>query len=399
MPASRPNPRLGAAAPPAWPAAEPADPQAAFARDRGDELTLGLEEEVHLVDPLELGLARGAPRALERAGGDPRFVAELKESQLELVTRPHRAAGPLARELAALRLRALALLEGEALIVASGTHPFSTRWDDLAQGDRYAAIAHEYGWAVQGSVPAGLHVHVAVAGADRALALYNALRGYLPDLQALAANSPFLEGRDTGLAAVRPLVNATFLRSGVPPGFATWGELEDYVRWGARGGLFPDASHLWWDLRPHLRHGTLELRATDVQTRVDDAAAVAAVFQALAAWLLDRIDAGEPLAAPQPYRIAENARRAIRYGVRAEFADLSTGEREPVRARLLRLLDEAAPAAERLGSLDELTHARTLVAENGAERQRYVAARSGLRGLVGWLAEQTRESARELLAA
>src|SRR5581483_4908140 len=192
------------------------------------------------------------------------------------------------------------------------THPFSARWDDVARGDRYAAIAHEYAWAVKGSVPAGLHVHVAVAGADRALALYNALRGYLPDLQALAANSPFLEGRDTGLAAVRPLVNATFLRSGVPPGFASWGELEDYVRWGARGGLFPDASHLWWDQRPHLRHGTLELRATDVQTRVDDAAAVAAVFQALAAWLLDRIDAGEPLAAPQPYRIAENARRAIR---------------------------------------------------------------------------------------
>ncbi|HZO49398.1 MAG TPA: YbdK family carboxylate-amine ligase [Gaiellaceae bacterium] len=399
MPASRPNLRLGAARPPVWPATEPADPRAAFARERADELTVGLEEELHLVDPRRLELARSAPHALERAAGDPRFAAELKESQLELVTRPHGEVGSLARELAGLRLRALELLADEALIVASGTHPFSARWDDVARGDRYAAIAHEYAWAVKGSVPAGLHVHVAVAGADRALALYNALRGYLPDLQALAANSPFLEGRDTGLAAVRPLVNATFLRSGVPPAFATWRELDEYVRWGVRGGMFPDASHLWWDLRLHLRHGTLELRATDVQTRVDDAAAVAAVFRALAAWLLDRLDAGERLHVPEPHRVAENARRAVRYGVRAEFADLATGEREPVRTRLLRLLDEAAPAAERLGSLAELTHARTLVAENGAERQRYVAARAGLHGLVGWLAEQTRESARDLLAA
>jgi carboxylate-amine ligase len=399
MPSSRPNPRLGAARPPVWPQVPASDLRAAFERPPHRALTVGAEEELLLVDPRDLALSRAAALVLDRSGGDARFAREVKETQLELVCGDHRTVGGLARELAELRLRAADLLDGAALVVASGTHPFSARWDDVTPGERYAAIADEYAWAVQGTVPAGLHVHVAPAGADRALAVYNALRGYLPDLQALAANSPFLEGRDTGVAAVRPLVNGAFVRSGVPPAFPTWDDLDAFVRWGVRGEMFPDATFLWWDLRLHVRHGTVELRATDVQTRVDDAAALAAVFQALVAHLHDRLDAGERLPVPDAHRIAENARRAIRYGVRARFADLETGEPVSVRTRLLRLLDDVAPAAERLSCLAELTHARTLVAENGAERQRYVAARAGLRRLVSWLADETCGSALDLLGS
>jgi carboxylate-amine ligase len=125
-----------------------------------------------------------------------------------------------------------------------------------------------------------LHVHVAVPGADRALAVYNALRSYLPMLWALGANSPFVGGKDSGLCSIRPKLNEAFPRAGVPPRFATWEELLSFEAWGRSGGLFPDHTHFWWDLRPHLEHGTLELRATDAQTRVEDAAAIAALYQA-----------------------------------------------------------------------------------------------------------------------
>ena len=123
-------------------------------------------------------------------------------------------------------------------------------------------------------------MHVAVPGADRALAVYNALRSYLPMLWALGANSPFVGGKDSGLCSIRPKLNEAFPRAGVPPRFATWEELLSFEAWGRSGGLFPDHTHFWWDLRPHLEHGTLELRATDAHTRVEDAAAIAALYQA-----------------------------------------------------------------------------------------------------------------------
>jgi glutamate---cysteine ligase / carboxylate-amine ligase len=386
--------------PPAWastPARTLAECREPFERHE-DALTLGLEEEVMLLDPSTLELSPSVEAALQLLHGDPRFVRELRSAQLEIVTRPAPDVHRVACDLAQARLTLAERLEPGLRFAAAGTHPWSTDWGDLPEGERYEAIAIEYPSAPEQALPCGMHVHVAVPGADRALAVYNALRSYLPELAALAANAPFFEGADTGLASVRPGLMRGMLRVGVPPAFATWDDLASYVSWGRRGGLFPDASHLWWLLRLHLSLGTLELRVFDAQTRVQDAVAIAGVCQALVADLARRHDAGERLTVHDTHRIAENDWRANRYGVRGFLVDLDTGRRVPTRERLAALLERLGPAAEPLGAGDALLAAATLVADAGADRQRYVAAEQGLDGLVGWLVRETRASAAELLA-
>ena len=136
-----------------------------------------------------------------------------------------------------------------------------------------------------------LQVHVAVGGADRTLAVYNALREHLPELAALAANAPFHAGADTGLASIRPKISEGLPRQGIPPAFASWEELAAELRWGRTAGALPELALWWWELRPHLSHGTLELRVPDAQTTIAEAAAVAAVGQALVVRLAERHDA------------------------------------------------------------------------------------------------------------
>jgi carboxylate-amine ligase len=213
------------------------------------------------------------------------------------------------------------------------------------------------------------------------------VRSYVPEIAALAANSPFLRGRDTGLASVRPKVNEAFPREGIPPAFASWEEYAELVRWGRNA--FPDATFLWWEVRPHPAFGTLELRAADAQTRVEDAAAVAAVAQALVVSLGRRHDAGQSLPAAASFRIAENFWSAVRHGLGGWMLDLETGEQEPTLERVDRLLTELEPTAAELGCEGELVQARTLLGGNGADRQRYVAEREGLEGLVRWLVGET----------
>ena len=364
--------------------------EAAFAHDRS--FTVGVEEELMLVDPESLELD---PCAGEVVGalGEERFVEELRPSQLEIVTGVCASPAAASAELAAARRALVDALDGRVRILAAGTHPFSTYRGEITRGERYRAIADEYTWAAQRSLACGLHVHVAIAGAERALAVYNALRSYLPELAALGANSAYFEGRDTGMSSIRPKLNEAFPRSGVPPAFGSWDEVVRFVDWGRRGGLFPDATHFWWDLRPHLAFGTLEIRVVDTQTRLSDAAAIVTVVQGLVGHLAARFDAAEPLAVHETHWIAENAWRAHRYGVRGWLLDLDTGRPEPTRERLERLLTDLEPYAERVRFREQLADARTLLAGNGSDRQRYVFERAGARGLTRWLADETEASA------
>src|SRR3954447_17218198 len=381
--------------PPAWlhhtPPVTVAQLEAAF--DHAVPLTVGVEEELMLVEAGSLDLAPVVDGVLDRFRGDRRFYRELRAEQIEMVTPVCSAAADACRELAHARRDLISRLEMQHRLLAAGTHPFSTRHGAITDGARYRQIADEYTFATRRSIVCGLHVHVAIAGADRALAVYNALRSYLPELAALGANSAFVDGYDTGMASIRPKLNEAFPRSGIPPLLSSWDELIRFIDWGRRGGLFPDASHCWWEMRPHPVHGTIEVRVADTQTRIDDTTAVVAVIQALAAMLAARFDAGEPLPLHETHWITENAWRAHRYGVRGWLVDLDTGCRVETRERLAALLDELEPHAHELGAETQLRDARTLVAGNGAERQRYVAEREGLRGLTRWLVEQTEESA------
>jgi glutamate---cysteine ligase / carboxylate-amine ligase len=356
-----------------------------------------MEEELMLLDPETMEVSPSAGGVLELVAGDDRFASELRQGQIGVRTPVCGNAVAAALCLADAILSLQDRLVGALVVASSGTHPFSSAWGDVTRGQRYRELAAEFPHAVLGPVPSGLHVHVAVAGADRALAVYNAARSYLPELTALAANSPFLDGEDTGLASTRRELALAAHRSGVPPSFPSWEAYVELVEWGRRGGVFTDASQLWWDLRPHPQFGTLELRCADSQTRVDDAAAVAALFQCLLVWLASRYDEHEQLAVHDTSRIAENAWRASRYGTRGHMVDLVTGEQEETRSRISRLLEALEPTASRYGTSWALLTASTLLADNGADRQRYVAEQHGLDGLARWLADETVSSARDYL--
>jgi len=361
--------------------------------DHATSFTVGVEEELMLVDRRTLDLSPEVARVLDLLGRDGRFEPELRAAQLEIVTPVCVTASDVCRELKASRRALVDRLPEQFRVLAAGTHPWATSWGEITDGDRYRAIADEYTWAATRTLVCGLHVHIAVGGADRALAVFNALRSFLPELAALAANSPFLEGVDTRMCSIRPKLNEFYPRSGIPPAFGTWEELVAFVSWGRSGGLFPDESHFWYEMRPHPVHGTIEIRVADTQTSVEDASAFVALVQALVAWLADRYDGGDALPVHETHWITENAWRAHRYGVRGWLVDLDSGVAEPTRDRLARLLDLLEPYAARFCADEQLRAARTLLIGNGAERQRYVASRQGLAGVTRWLVDETERSA------
>jgi glutamate---cysteine ligase / carboxylate-amine ligase len=350
--------------------------------DAVEPLTVGIEEELMLLDPRTLDLAPVAPQLLDRLGGDPRFKLELPAAQLEIVLAPARSVAELAPQLAAARRDAASAAEGLALPAGAGLHPFAAAEGELNLGDRYDRIAHEYGAVARRQLVFAFQVHVAVGGADRTLAVYNALRAHLPELAALAANAPFYEGRDTGFASFRPIVAGMLPRQGMPPAITSWEAWTQELGWGARSGRVPAPSQWWFELRPHPAFGTLELRVPDTQATVAQAAAVAAVAHALVARLVEHPRDGVP-----SWRIEENRWVAARHGLDGTFADLLTGEPLPVRERLHALLDELEPFADALGAADQLAGARSLAQANGAARVR-AAAPDEPRGAARWLSDR-----------
>jgi carboxylate-amine ligase len=277
-------------------------------------------------------------------------------------------------------------VEGWARLAGAGTHPFADPEGELIDDPKYAHLIEEFPWVLPRQLVFGLHVHVAVRGADRALAVHNALRSFLPELAALAGNAPLHAGRDTGLASLRPKICDLLPRQGVPPAWGSWEERARSSAGAAAAASSPAPASPWYELRPHDEVGTIELRVPDSQSTVDDAAGVIALAPGLVAWLAERHDAGEPLPVHEHGRIVENRWRAMRHGLGGSLLDLDSGEPRPTRARIVALIDAVAPAAERLGGAAELEHARTLAARNGAERQRALAAERGSRGVVEWLA-------------
>ncbi|MEA2194251.1 MAG: glutamate---cysteine ligase / carboxylate-amine ligase, partial [Solirubrobacteraceae bacterium] len=370
---------------PALPAFDAPSLRAVFDAPRAP--TVGIEEELMLLDPQTLDLAPRSAQALVALAGDTRFKPELIAAQIETVTPPRRTVADAAQMLRAARRDLVAALDGRALVAGAGAHPFSAALGELHGGARYTELASEFASVARRQLVFGLHVHVAVGGAERAVAVHDALRSYLPDLAGLAANAPFHEGRDSGLASVRPTIAAMLPRQGVPPALGSWDAFERALSWGARAGALPARQRWWWELRLHPTYGTIEVRVADTQTTVDEAAAYSAVVHALVTWLAERAAAGEALAVAPTWRIAENRWWAARDGLDASFADLVTGRREPLRVRLERLFDELAGVAARLGCAPELERARALAAgPGGAARQRAEAADGDLRRLVGWLA-------------
>jgi carboxylate-amine ligase len=349
---------------------------------------IGIEDEVMLLEPGALELAHRAPEILALVADDPRFKLELPASQLEVLTPPTAAVPAAATALLTARHALVAAASGEVSFAAAGAHPFSSGRGMLNRGPRYDPIIREYGCVAERELVCALQVHVSVGDADRALAVYNAARSYLPQLAALAANAPFYEAVDTGLASVRPKIAGLLPRQGVPPAIASWQSYAETLAWGRASGAFPDTARWWWELRLHPRFGTLEFRVADGQSTTADAAAIVAVTQALVAWLAARHEAGEQLSVDPSWRIDENRWSACRDGVEGEMVDLRTGRRLPTRESLAELFDALQPVAKGLGAEAELAHARRLSEVNGAIAQRRVARNDGTHAVARWLADR-----------
>jgi carboxylate-amine ligase len=351
-------------------------------------LTVGVEEELMLLDAATLDLAPRAPEVIAALEGDERFKLELPASQVEIVLPPLESAAEVAVALAAARRDLAAAAEPLGVRVAgAGVHPFASPLGVLNPGERYELIAAQYGDVARLQLVFALQVHVCVRGADRALAVHNALRAELPLVAALAANAPLYAGRDSGLASVRPKISQLLPRQGMPPAIASW---EAHA---AALGLLADPAQWWWELRPHPLHATLEVRVPDTQASVGEAAAVVAVVHALAAWLCERFDAGEELGARPTWELDEDRWLALRHGIGGGLGDFRQQElhnsTNPLRGRVLALLDALAPVAARQGAADQLATARAMAeAGGGAQRQRAAFARGGAHAAVADLADR-----------
>lgn len=333
-------------------------------------LTVGVEEELMLIDARTLDLAPRATEVLEALAGDDRFKRELPAAHLEIVLPPVATAAEATAALAAARHDLARAVNGELRVAGAAVHPFAAPLGELHRGGRYEAIAAEYGDVLRLQLVCALQVHVAVRGADRALAVYNALRAQLPLIAALAANGPVYAGRDTGLASVRPKICDVLPRQGVPPAIASW---EAHA---AALDRLADPGRWWWELRPHPVHGTLELRVPDTQATVADAGAVIAVAHACAVWLAGRHDAGEDLGCAPTWEIEEDRWLACRHGASG-----------PLRDRVHALLDALEPVGERIGAAAGLEAARRLADRGGAQRQRAAMAGGGVRAVAARLAD------------
>jgi carboxylate-amine ligase len=343
--------------------------------DAAGPMTVGLEEEVLLLDPEVFDLTPRAAEVLDALDDPSRFKPELPAAQLEIVTAPHATADAALAELADSRADLADGAAGIARPAATGLHPFAFPLGELAPLDAYAHTRQEYGMIAKLQLVSALQVHVAVGGAERSLAVYNALRSYLPEILALSANAPFYVTEDTGMASARPKINDLLPRQGIPPPIASWEEFAEELRWGTTAGNLLGARTWWWELRPHPAFGTLEVRVPDAQSTIGDATAVVTTVVALIAHLAARHDAGEPLPVAPTWRIEENRWSAARHGAAGTLADLETGERIPARERIGSLLTEIG--AE---------HARPLLEYGGHMRQRAIAAEHGMAGLGEWLA-------------
>ena len=354
--------------------------------DAPEPLTLGLEEELMLLDPETLDLLPRAADVVD-AAADERFAPELPAAQLELRLAPARTVPEAVAALARARRDLTAAAAPIGRLAAAGVHPFADALGRLSEDERSAWPAAEYGSIARRQLVCALQVHVAIGTAGGSLAVYNGLRCWLPLVAALAANAPIHEGRDTGMASIRPKIAEQLPRQGMPPAIASWDAFAEALAWGAASGAVPDARRWWWELRPHPGFGTLEVRVPDAQSTVADAAAVIALVHSLAAWLAARHEAGDPLESAATWRLEENRWSAARRGIDAELADLRTGERLPARERLAALVSELAPVAAGLGCAAELATVERLAARGGAARQREVAADGGPRAVAAWLAD------------
>jgi carboxylate-amine ligase len=350
------------------------DEQIAFARDafeNADDLTVAVEEEFALLDPETLELTNRFEELKAAAAGtelEDHLVGELIASEIEVKTGRCASFTEAAERMAERRDQLGALVDAHGVaLAATGTHPWS-RWQDqrIIDTPHYRRNDEILRYVVWRNNSFGVHTHIAVRGADRAVAVCNAFRNVLPELLALSASSPFVEDIVTGLHSARTQIfTRMFPRCGVPDEYDGWDGFERYVRFLYATRSIDEHTQMWWSVRPHLAFPTVEVRICDAQPELRDSQALTALAYALGARFARAIDEGEPLPSLPHRLIEENFWRAIRYGLSGELIDFTTNEVVPARARIEQLIDWVAPVADEIGAAPYLA----VPATNSAEQQ------------------------------
>jgi carboxylate-amine ligase len=350
------------------------DEQLRLAREQYEsarDFTVAVEEEFAILEPETLDLVGRFDELFAAAQGtelEGHLVGELIASEVEVRTGRCDTFADAAATMATRR-RQLVDLAGPLGVAlgSTGTHPWSP-WQEQSIIDtpHYRRVEEGLRYVAWRNNTFGIHVHVGIRGADRAIAVCDALRSYLPELLALSASSPFSEGRFTHLHSTRTQIfTRMFPRCGVPDVYGSWEEYERYVRLLYATDSIVEHTQIWWSVRPHLAFPTAEVRICDGQPELGAAQALAAFVYSLIARVARALDAGETLPLHPRRLIEENLWRAIRYGLTGELIDLDTGELRPTRARLERLLEWMLPVAEELGAASFLA----VPGENAAVRQ------------------------------
>jgi len=339
--------------------------------EAAEDFTVSIEEEFALLDPETLDLVNRFEEVQAAARGtalEPNLVGELIASEVEVKTGKQASFAEVPAALAERRAQLAALVDPLGLALgATGTHPWAS-WRDqrIIDTPHYRRNDELLGYVVWRNNTFGVHTHVAIRGADRAVRVASAVRNWLPELLAVSASSPFHEGVDTTLHSARTQVFTRFFpRCGVPDALPSWAAYAEYVRFLYATGSVDEPTQLWWSVRPHLSFPTVEIRICDAQPDVAEAQSLVALMVSLTARCARAIDEGEPLP-DHPHRLVEeNTWRAIRYGLSGELIDLERGDVLPARARVERLLEWVQPVAEEIGAAPWLR----LPERNAAERQ------------------------------
>ena len=369
-----------------------------------DDYKFGIEEEYFLVDAETKSVAREMPESFlaklkSMTGGQ--VMGEMLQSQLEVATVPHTNIADARTELRFLRQTVANVAAEHGLaILAVGTHP-TAQWSKSVQtqAERYDNVMEDLQMVGQRNMLCGLHVHVELPDPDDRVDIMMRMLPYLPLFIALATSSPFWRSRSTGLKGYRLAAYDELPRTGVPELFRTPAEYDAYISALVNAGVMENSSYVWWAIRPSLKHPTLELRAPDRCTLVEDSIAIAALYRTLARRLTRNPWQNWDLTAVTRAIVVENKWRAQRYGVHGTFVDISGNGAISVAEMLEQVIEEGERDALALGCLKEVEHCRTIVGSGtSADTQLAVFEQAqgraegradALRAVTDWIAEAT----------
>ncbi|HUD73359.1 MAG TPA: carboxylate-amine ligase [Dongiaceae bacterium] len=357
---------------------------------------IGIEEEFQVIDPETRELRSHIAEIFEAGKAElkDRMKPELHQPVVEIATDVCGDIQQAAREVVATRSHIARLARANGLrIAAAGTHPFS-HWATVGitgGNPRYDRLVEELQMVARANLIFGLHVHIGVEDREARIRIMNQARYFLPHVLALAVNSPFWLGRDTGWMSYRCKVFDKFPRTNIPDFFNSYGEFQAYVDLLVKTRCVIDGRQIWWDVRPHVLYPTLEYRICDIPMRAEETLAIAALFQAITAklWKL-----GSGNLTFRPYRralIMENKWRAARWGLGGRLIDFGKEEEVEVRSLVGELLEFVDDVVDELGSRDAIAYVTTILERGtGADRQLAVYRDTGdLKKVMDYVVEET----------